>query len=76
MMAEERQAQEELGQQLLQTLKSASGRWEAAGQMEDVDALETTWQRGLGRRGQSGPRSTVFSILGTSQCRDMHEGRE
>ncbi len=29
-----------------------------------------------GRRAQSSPRSTAFSILGASQRRGMHEGRE
>jgi hypothetical protein len=50
MIAEGRQEQEELGQQLLQELKRL---WEAAGGMKDADALEMAvqaWQRGMGRR--------------------------
>ncbi len=50
MIAEGRQAQEELGQQLVGELRQL---WEAAGQLESADALETTvqaWQRGVGRR--------------------------
>lgn len=50
MIAEGRQAQEELGRQVMEELRQL---WEAAGQSESADALEATvqaWQRGLGCR--------------------------
>jgi hypothetical protein len=50
MIAEGRQAQEELGRQVWEELQQL---WKAAGRLENADALEAmvqVWQRGMGRR--------------------------